>query len=353
MARSGQKRQAVKAPKGNVRAPTPTTAVTEPPKPFTLAPAKFSEFLETLPKDGFYLTHIDRTPSDEKRQLFMAPAILNLVFAGLILLRLYYAIPTYISLLSAFFGYDSDSVVDTTNLPRSELFTILISRAGLLILDYSLYTLLGRWILRFVLEETRWRYSIGFREDEVVVRVSKKWHKSLPAQWSVEDERRIADKVLPAMDDQRLQKSALQLVDASFVLDTNAMVDAHTLIDRGDLTLSDFNRVVLVYYVPLESWMMWSLAKPVAPMGQQDTNLAKLRENLAAKGKENLFFRYVEILQYEAERPGGFLVGYQQRAWEELRKAFAEKGVDLAQVRKEMGGERNMPFFEDVPEDHL
>ena len=350
MARSGPKRQSAK---GGVRLTTPSSSPMTPPKPFTVAPANMTQFLDTLPKDAIYLTHIDHTSNVEKRQLFMAPAILNIIFAVLLVMRLYFAVPTYIALITAFLGLDSEARVDTAHTSTGSLLLLLGRRAGMIIFDYALYSLLGKWVLRFIVEEMAWRWSIGFNDVEVVVRVSKKWHESLGSSWSSEDERRIADKVMPELEERRIQKSSLQLADASFVLDTDSMVNAHALINRHDLSFEDFDRVVFAYYKPLDSWISWRLSQPSKTTEKEDTNLVKLRENLVAKGKEDLFFRYVEIVQYEASRPGGFLVGYQQKAWEELKKAFAEKGVDINVVRRELGGEKNMPFFEDAPQDHL
>ncbi|KKY26752.1 hypothetical protein UCRPC4_g01443 [Phaeomoniella chlamydospora] len=346
MPRAGPKKHGPKPPKVSKSAALPAT--NQIPKSFVQAPEKFAPFLDSLPKDGFYLTHIDRTSKEEKRQLFMGPALLNLGFTILLAARVYYAVPQYISLLSVFLGFDSEARVDTEKIPAFDLASLLLRRSGILIFDYALYTLLGKWIVRFITEETSWRWSIGFRPEEIVVRVSKRWHKGLSVKWSPEDERQIGEKVSSAFSFARLQKSALQLVDASFVLETNAMVLATDLVDEGKLDLSDFDRAVFFHYPLAGGWILWCLAEPPSISKDQDDNLSRLRKNLTSKGKEDLFYRYVEIVQYEASRPGDFAVGYQRRAWEEAKKAFASQGVDLNEVKKEMGGGKSMPFFEDT-----
>ena len=348
MARPASKRHGPRA----VRRQSPKPTSNEPPTPFTLASPKLAPLLETLPEDGFYLTHIDRCSRVEKRQLFLAPLLLNFVFVLVIAARLYFAVPQYVSLLRAFFGYDSDARVDTTTMPFAEQMRTLMSRAGLLILDYALFSLMGRWIWRFIQEEITWRWCIGLREEEVVVRVSKRWHTDLEERWTAANVKTIQAKTLPELENQRIQKSSLQLVTPLFALDTEAMINAQELVDRGELSLDDLDRKVFFKYKPAKGWIVWSLSEPKSISSTiQSTNLSALRENLVAKDREDLFFRYVEIVQYEASESTGFSISQQKKAWTELSNAFAEKRVDLAKVRAELGGQSKMAFFEDTVED--
>jgi hypothetical protein len=60
-------------------------------------------------------------------------------------------------------------------------------------------------------------------------------------------------------------------------------------------------------------------------------------------GHEDLFYRWVELVQYESTMPGGFTEGRQARAMQEARRMFNEAGVDFAKFWEEVGGSQGMP----------
>lgn len=60
-------------------------------------------------------------------------------------------------------------------------------------------------------------------------------------------------------------------------------------------------------------------------------------------GKENLFFRWIEIVQFESSQPGGFTPERQVRAVDQARQAFKEQGVDFEEFVKSVGGMDAMP----------
>ena len=65
-------------------------------------------------------------------------------------------------------------------------------------------------------------------------------------------------------------------------------------------------------------------------------------------GKESLFFRWIEIVQYESSQPGGFTPERQVLAAEKAKQLFAENGVDFDEFIKSTGGLEGMPGMENV-----
>lgn len=69
------------------------------------------------------------------------------------------------------------------------------------------------------------------------------------------------------------------------------------------------------------------------------TGLITLQDRLAAMGKEGLFFRMIELVQYEGSTPGGFSPERQQATLEKVEKLFSDNGVDFRNLLNEMGVE--------------
>jgi len=64
-------------------------------------------------------------------------------------------------------------------------------------------------------------------------------------------------------------------------------------------------------------------------------------------GKEHLFFRWIELLQYESSQPGGFTMERQTAIVAKARVMFDEQGIELNEF---LGSEgvRGLPGL-DVP----
>lgn len=71
--------------------------------------------------------------------------------------------------------------------------------------------------------------------------------------------------------------------------------------------------------------------------------MLKFKDKLTAIGHEDLFYRWVELVQYESTMPGGFTEGRQATAMREARRMFTEAGVDFAKFWMEIGGSQGMP----------
>lgn len=315
-----------------------------PPIPFELPPSNLSsQFLSTLPNDHIYIIHVDTTPRTLKRQVFLVPVCMNIALSVLLVWRLYYAIPMYFDLIIGTLGYYSRTAVDVQASSRTELFNITITRTLTLMGDYMLFSLLGSWPWRFVFgvaatrysSPLKWRMGLGFQDREVTVRQSRIWDKSLLPDWTIDDELTLKHKIMPALERKYLEKTGYLLEDKNWSLDFQAIADAHSLIDAKKLEFKDFEKAVLVFYPPSNGphggWMIWRVSNEDQPKtAEQRDALVRFKDKLTLMGHEDLFYRWVELVQYESNSPGGFTQGRQAVAMREAKRMFEEKGIDFA-----------------------
>jgi hypothetical protein len=351
MARSSTK----KGPKvpANPNPPKLPSEIADLPSPFVLpSPSLATAFLSTLPQSHVYIVHVDTTPSTLKRRVFLVPVCMNIIISLGLLVRAYFALPVYFALLIATLGYSSEAKVDVKQSNYGALLGITASRTMLLLGDYILFSLLGSWPWNFVFgsEESRygsplkWRWYLGFRDKEIIVRSSKKWDNSLVPNWTLDDELTLKYKIMPAVQKDKLAKSGFLLLDKDWDLDFAAMAEAHRLVEEGMLKLEDFEKAVVVYHQPMKSWMIWAIGREDMPKtAEQRDTLLKFKNRLTAMGQEDLFYRWVELVQYESTMPGGFTEGRQATAMREARRMFNEAGVDFAKFWFEIGGSQGMP----------
>jgi hypothetical protein len=277
---------------------------------------------------------------------------MNILITLGLFVRAYFALPVYFALLIATVGYASDAKVDVKQSDYGALLGITASRTMLLLGDYVLFSLLSWWPWNFLFgsKESRygspwkWRWYLGFQDKEIIVRSSKKWDQSLVPNWTLDDELTLKYKIMPAVQKEKLTKSGFLLLDKDWDLDFAAMVAAHQLVAEGKLKLDDFEKAVVVYHQSTKSWMIWEIGREDLPKTteQRDT-LLKFKDKLTAMGHEDLFYRWVELVQYESTMPGGFTEGRQATAMREARRMFNEAGVDFAKFWMEIGGSQGMP----------
>ena len=349
--------------------PIPKQPSTGPPPPFELPSKQLAtHFLPALPTDHIYIIHTDATPPLLKHQVFSVPLAINAVITLALLARLYYAVPTYSNLVTGALGYASPTTIDVKSSTRVQLLSITLWRTLILLGDYLLFSLLGAWPWRFVfgLSDTRyssplkWRRAVRFADKEIIVRRSRAWDRGLLPNWTVDDELTLKHKIMPALEGGWLSRTGYLLEDQNWSLDFRAMVEAHSLIGREVLEFGDFEKCVLVHYPPsapsstsspestaAAGWMIWHVSKADhLQTAQQRQSLLRFQEKLSAMGHEDLFFRWVELVQYESNSPGGFTPGRQASAMREAKRIFEERGIDFARFWMEVGGMEGMPGLE-------
>jgi len=163
---------------------TPATNVpAKPSEPFSFPPPHLEPFYSTLDRNHVYITHVDSQPYTLKRRVFIVPVLMNIAFAGLLLWRLYVAIPTYFAIFIAALGHHSEHKVDIQGTSWNGLMTVIMNRAFLFFMDWSLAKFVLPWPLDFFFgspsNPVGWRRNVGFRGKEIIVRVSRKWDKAV------------------------------------------------------------------------------------------------------------------------------------------------------------------------------
>ena len=340
------------------------------PAPFSPAPKNLKEFLSTLSQNHIYITSLDSHPRDFKRRIFAVPLLLNIFLTLLLLYRLQHAVPTYSSLVAAVLGYQTPAKIDAKNTDTVTLLGIGGQRALMFLGDFVLVRFVGMWPWGFFVgargevSPVAWRRSVGFRAVEVVVRRSRKWDVGLfikedgseelrgavKEQWLEEGKEGTVflEKILPAVDRRYMRdKTSYLMLDKNWDLYFIGMLNAHALIDKGQNQLEDFRTAVLVYS-ERSGWLSWDVWKE-HDEGSEDEGTKKLqliKNKLTAMGKENLFFRWIEVVQSETSQPGPFTVERQRKAVQKIRAEFQDRGVDFEEFWADVGGLENMPGME-------
>ncbi|MCJ1441356.1 MAG: hypothetical protein MMC23_001842 [Stictis urceolatum] len=327
-----------------------TKAESGPPSPYSRAPPALQPFLTTLSAEHVYITHVDRHPAAFKRQIFMVPIALNIAIVALLVWRMIRVAPWYAYLLMTIWGYNTPYFVDPRTMSWNGILEEIIHRALPMVVDVTLATFIAPWPWDFFFgspaSPSSWRLRVGFRDQEVAVRRSRRWDQTLPKDWLAEegDGAVYQERIMPAIDRQWVKaKTGYMMMDKSWDLDFQAMVKAHSLIESGESSIGDFEKQVIVHHDEF-GWLLWPVWK--LDEGAQDEGrrvIVEFKEKLTAMGKESLFFRWIEIIQYESSQPGGFTAERQAKAMAEAKSAFEEQGVDFDLFWEEVGGTKGMP----------
>ncbi|MCJ1312344.1 hypothetical protein MMC25_006018 [Agyrium rufum] len=313
-----------------------------PPGPYTAPPAVLEPFLDTLDSGHVYVVHVDSHSKESKRQIFLIPVLMNVVLTMALIWRATYAIPQYIEMIRGSIG-TTNVMKDATT---SRKFWMLGRRTLTLFIDFLLARFLVPWPMNFFLGypacPTSWRWHVRFEAKEVVVRVSRIWDTELPKDWLDEESEGSVyqERIMPALDKAAIRKkTGYLMLDKSWDLDYHGMIQAHELIRMGKAGFSDFEKMVIVYSEDL-GWLVWQVWK--LDEGAEDESREKivmLKDELTKLGKEDLFYRWVELMQYETTQPGGFNEERQKAALEKAKDLFSSQDVDFDELWKKIGGD--------------
>ena len=319
------------------------------PTPFTKAPPSIEPLLGQLDPAQVYITHIDRFPVDSKKQIFLIPVLLNGIIAGLLAWRIYVAVPVYWAIIQHLLGYVTSATIEVENKPRNELFKILFKRTLMFATDFLLFRFMGPWPLTFFFEQpanpVTWRWKLGFHAKEVVVRVSRHWGAEDLMQGIKQGEQSpfFKTRILPAIERQFMRtKTGYLMMDKSWDLDFQLMLDAHTLVKQGKVEMEELNKLVLVH-MDGAGWTAWRWETDNDVLEDRRKKVVAFKETLTKMGKEGLFFRWMEIVEQERDADGGFSVEKQKKVAERVQAAFEKEGVDFEELTKSVGGLEELP----------
>lgn len=274
------------------------------------------------------------------------PILINVVITVVIGIRVYMVRNMYPAMLATVLGFASPMTVDTSSSSWEQLAVTVVIRTANVMLDYLLVTIFMSWPIRFIEGPVLWRRNIGFRDREIIIRRSRpSLSEGLERNRWIREDEATRDKIVAAVTPDRIKKTGYLLVDADWDLDYDAMVRAHELVDRtrtgNGVPLDEF-RTAVVVNTDADGWLIWHVGDEDTPEGrarsaQRDQILA-FKDKLTAMGKEELFFRWVELIQYESTRPGGFTQERQKSAMIQAKQLFESEGVDFARFWQEVGG---------------
>lgn len=327
-----------------------------PPSPFKPIPPALEPFTTVLSKQHIYLTHIDTKPAAFKRKIFLVPVAMNVAVVLLFVWRVNYILPWYGALLLSTLGYTRDAAVQGAASSTSTLAFIVVRRAATFLLDFLLAVFVWPWPVEFCFgaahsNPVTWRWTSGFRDREVYVRRSRaEWDAgvvdgALLLEEEGEERRRlILRKAAPAMDPLLLrEKTGYLLMNADWDLDWAGMIAATALVDAKDAALEAFERVVMFHtkefgWLCLDRGSEARASGPGAVEEERRRQVFAFRDALAAVGKEDVFYRWIEIVQFEASQPSGFGPEKQVEVAARIREMFAREGIDFDAFWKEAVG---------------
>jgi hypothetical protein len=324
-----------------------------PPAPFKRPPEVLDPFIQNLSRKHVYITHIDSKPADFKRKIFLVPVAMNVGVLVLCILRLYYILPWYWKILEAGFGHVNEMTFDWGAATWADLAWEVGRRGFTMFIDFVLTVFLWPWPFEFVASMKHgnpalWRWHVGFRDKEIYVRRSRtSWDVTLTDVINDRDSRKILVGHIQAATAPMLQeqKTGYLLMNGQWNLDWDAMVHAHALVDLKHAAIEAFRSVVLVYQEEF-GWLCYDVKTGNSALeDEKRRQVFAFRDALTGLGKEDLFYRWVEVVQYEATTPGGFGPERQAAAAAKIREMFEKENVDFDQLWKDTVGDDSTAFL--------
>ncbi|KAI3327423.1 hypothetical protein F4824DRAFT_460787 [Ustulina deusta] len=318
-----------------------------PPAPYRRPPEVLQPIIDTFDEKRVYIMHIDGKPPDFKRKIFMVPILMNLSIFALFVWRVYYISPYYLSLVTSAMGYWNETTMFVDEMTWEEIVPEVGRRTVTFMFDTLLAIFLWPWPVEFCFGQQHsnpvaWRRAVGFRSREVVVRRSRKWSEKVgDVVNDGEDGTNAARsyflaRVKAATTPMVLgEKTGYVLMDGDWDLDWGAMIDATKMVDEKMAAIEAFTLVILLHQ---EEWGWLSVDFKGEAIAEEDGRRRQVRDALANIGKEDLFYRWIEIVQFESSQPGGFGLERQEHAANEIRELFLKEGIDFDQFWKDTVG---------------
>lgn len=317
-----------------------------PPKPFKPAPDVLqTHFTQHLDPTHVYVAHVDNKPKDLKRKVFLVPVAMNLAVAALFVWRAQNILPYYYKLAQSAFGHPNETTFTPADHTWREIGWELFRRAAAFTLDLVLFVFVWPWPVEFCAgrkngNPVKWRASVGFRDKEIYVRRSREWDRDLDELIHRSDLKQTFLGVLRTATASRLiqEKTGYLTMNGQWDLDWAAMVQAHKAVDKKDLSINDF-RCVVLFHDKTHGWLCLDMTGGENAIAEERRRqVFAFRDALAALEKEDLFFRWIEIVQFESTQPGGFGADKQAQVATKIREMFSKEGIDFDELWKETVG---------------
>lgn len=178
-----------------------------------------------------------------------------------------------------------------------------------------------------------------------MVRVSRHWGAEDLMQGVKQGEENafFKTRILPAINVGFMQKTGYLMMNESWDLDFELMLDAHELVKRGEVRLVEMDRVVLAYLEGV-GWLTWKWEGPGDVIEGRRKKVVAFKEKLTSLGKESLFWSWTEIVEEERDADGGFTAESQVKVAERVKREFEKNGVDFEEIVRSIGGLDEVPI---------
>jgi hypothetical protein len=338
---------------GKLQSTTYTSS--DPPAPFSRPPQNLGPFIAKLSQKHVYITSVDNMPWQFKAQIFAVPLLTNVVIVAFIFWRIWRVGPYYFKLGQSLMGVPNETTMNPMLMTRKELGYELTYRTLQFVADFLIYVILWPWPRAFFgpsedENPAAWRASIGFMDQEIAVRKSRKWDQTLgdivtEGGEASEGGTIFLTNVRQATSQAFMrEKTGYAMLDRNWDLDWRLMILSTLMIDKKEMFLDDFNTTVLVHSKQF-GWVVFD-AQDCSQSRKEAEGRQKIlafKDELTAMGKENLFFRWIELIQFESSQPGGFGPEHQEEAMRKAKEMFEAQGVDFEKFWAKIGGMEGMP----------
>lgn len=329
--------------------------------PFYHAPKNLEPFLAQLSQKHVYITSVDNTPWQFKAQIFAVPMLMNVAIIGLLLWRILTIGPYYVKICYSLTGIVNETTMNVEEMTWQEILYAIGSRTLNFLTDFVLfYMVLWPWPKAFFGPNDNenpvvWRLSIGFRDQEITVRRSRRWDEALEDIVTEEGEgseegglfltnvRRATSRAFMH------EKTGYSMLNKDWDLDWRLMILATKMVDKKEMSLDDFKTTVLLYSSEF-GWVTFETQDNRASRKEDEgrRKILAFKDELTAMGKESLFFRWIELIQLESSQPGGFGSERQEVAIRKARDMFEAQGVDFDKFWAKIGGMEGMHGMDQV-----
>lgn len=210
-----------------------------------------------------------------------------------------------------------------------------------------------------------WRWKNGFKAREVVVRKSRRWAEQIFLMENNNDKEAVRlgegkiggkvyeERVLPGIGVAWVRgRTGMSMLDQNWDLWYQGMFDAHMLIEKGQNKIEEFNSMMVVVHESKRGgWLVWKCDDDDNKDDDGNANaekIQKIKAKLDNMGKEGLFWKWVELVQFETETSNNTTArgGVEERLRRKGQEIFAGEGVDFDEFWKEVGGLEDLPGLE-------
>lgn len=254
-------------------------------------------------------------------------------------------------------GKSNDTTINTRNTSVDAIVWETVRRAAVFMIDLCIYVFV--WLpfpWDFVVgrksgSPVAWRLAVGFKDREIIVRRSRKWYHTIgePTEKGEEQET-LFSVIKKAVDPLWMsEKTGYLMLNKEWDLDWKMMVIATQLVNKKELSLDDFKTITFIHSEKY-GWMVIESAQAGGSAKEEEgrRKIVAFKDELTAMGKENLFFRWIELVQYESSRPEGFGPEQQVKTMEKARDLFESQGVDFDKFWAKIGGMQGMPGMDQM-----